>query len=133
MSLYPIHYHNPHRLSLNRLTLHILPQAQDTPDNSLFSFVIGDVLEEEETSSIRSVQALTDDAKAKLKEILNFLGQDLNDLIHDAEPIRSAFKLLRGQLPELVEEALILAAYIENRQIQFLKAKRRLADRSMLE
>jgi chromosome segregation ATPase len=40
---------------------------------------------------------------------------------------------LRGQLPETIEDALIPAAYIESRQVQVLKAQRRLTDHSKQE
>ena len=53
-------------------------QAQESPDNSLFSFQIGATPqeEEEEATSADSV-VLSDEIKAKLQESLQFLNQDI--------------------------------------------------------
>ena len=53
-------------------------QAQDSPDNSLFSFQIGATSQEkgEEATSADSV-VLSDEIKAKLQQSLQFLNQDI--------------------------------------------------------
>ena len=60
-------------------------QAQDSPDNSLFSFQIGASPQEEgeEATSADSV-VLLDEIKAKLQESLQFLNQDIGQLIKNA-------------------------------------------------
>jgi len=60
-------------------------QAQESPDNSLFSFQIGFTSQEEgeETSSADSI-VLSDEIKAKLQEFLQFLNQDIGQLIKNA-------------------------------------------------
>ena len=65
-------------------------QAQESPDNSLFSFQIGPISQEEgeETSSADSI-VLSDEIKAKLQEFLQFLNQDISQLIKNAQPIRA--------------------------------------------
>jgi len=102
----------------------IFSQAQDSPDNNMFSFQLGVTTpEEEEASSVESA-ALLEDVKVKLQEILQLLDQDISQLVQDAEPIRALLKSLKGQLPELIEEALIPAAFIESCQVQVLRSQK---------
>jgi len=108
---FPSRFHNIKMLSANLI---LFSQAQDSPDNSMFSFQIGVASQEEEPSSAESA-GLSEDIKAKLQEILHFLNQDIGRLVQDAEPIRAILKSLEGQLPEPIEEALIPAALIESR------------------
>ena len=70
-------------------------QAQESPDNSLFSFQIGATSQEEgeEATSANSI-ALSDEIKAKLQESLQFLNQDIDQLIKNAQPIRTILKEL---------------------------------------
>ena len=70
-------------------------QAQDSLDNSLFSFQIGATSQEEgeEATSANSI-ALSDEIKAKLQESLQFLNQDIGQLIKNAQPIRTILKEL---------------------------------------
>jgi chromosome segregation ATPase len=98
----------------------------------MFSYPIGDIPEDDATSSAQSAEA-SENIKTKLREILNLLSQDIGQLVQDAEPIRQSFKALQNQIPESVEEALIPAAFIESHQFEVLKAKKRLADRSKQE
>ena len=60
-------------------------QAQESTDNSLFSFQIGATSQEEgeETTSADSA-VLSDEIKAKLQESLQFLNQDIGQLIKNA-------------------------------------------------
>ena len=46
---------------------------------------------------------LSVDIKAKLQEILQFLNQDIGQLVRDADPIRLILKSLKGNLPESLE------------------------------
>ena len=104
-------------------------QAQESPDNSLFSFQIGATSQEEgeEATSADSV-VLSDEIKAKLQESLQFLNQDIGQLIKNAQPIRIILEELEGKLPESIEEALTPAAFIESHRAQFHKAQKQLAD-----
>ena len=56
------------------------------------------------------------------------LNQDIGQLVRDAKPIHEILETLEGQLPDPIEEALILAAYIESHRVQVLKAQKRLSD-----
>ena len=60
-------------------------QAQESPDNSLFSLQIGATSQEEgeEATSADSI-ALSDEIKAKLQESLQFLNRDIGQLIKNA-------------------------------------------------
>lgn len=108
-----------------------LTQAQDTPDNSLFSYQIGDLLKEEEvTSRMVALGETPDEIKSKLQEILQLLNQDIGSLVEDAEGIREAFRHLKGQLLADVEVALLSAAFIEGYQFNVLQAKQRLSNRA---
>ena len=105
-------------------------QAQESADNSLFSLQIGATLQEEgeEATSADSV-ILSDEIKAKLQESLQFLNQDIGQLIKNAQPIRTILEELEGKLLESIEEALTPAAFIESHRAQFNKAQKQLVDR----
>ena len=104
-------------------------QAQESPDNSLFSFQIGATSQEgEETTSADSV-VLSDEIKARLQESLQFLNQDIGQLIKNAQPIYTILEELEGKLPEAIEDALTPAAFVESHRAQFNKAQKQLADR----
>ena len=109
-------------------------QAQESTDNSLFSFQIGATSQEEgeETTSADSA-VLSDEIKAKLQESLQFLNQDIGQLIKNAQPIRAILEELEGRLPEAIEDALTPAAFIESHRAQFNKAQKQLADRRQQE
>ena len=105
-------------------------QAQESPDNSLFSFQIGVTSQEEgeETSSADST-VLSNEIKARLQESLQFLNQDISQLIKNAQSIHAILEELEGKLPEVIEDALTPAAFIESHRAQFNKAQKQLADR----
>ena len=99
----------------------------------MFSFQIGVTSQEEEEPSSAESAALPDHVKAMLQEVLQFLNRVIGQLVRDAEPIRAIFKSLDGQLSEPIEEALVPAAFIESHQVQVLRAKKCLADRTQQE
>jgi len=109
-------------------------QAQESLDNSPFSFQIGATSQEEgeETSSADSA-VLSNEIKARLQESLQFLNQDTGQLIKNAQPIRAILDELEGKLPEVIEDALTPAAFIESHHAQFNKAQKQLADRRQQE
>jgi len=109
-------------------------RAQESLDNSLFSFQIEATSQEEgeEATSADSV-VLSDEIKAKLQESLHFLNQDIGQLIKNAQPIRTILEELEGRLPEAIEDALTPVAFIESHCAQFNKAQKQLADRHQQE
>ena len=105
-------------------------QAQESPDNSLFSFQIRATSQEEgEEATSADPIVLSDEIKAKLQESLQFLNQDIGQLIKNAQPIRTIFEELEGKFPEAIEDVLTHAAFIESHRAQFNKAQKQLADR----
>jgi len=105
-------------------------QAQESQDNSLFFFQIGATPQEEgEKVTSANPVVLSDVIKAKLQESLQFLNQDIGQLIKNAQPIRAILDELEGKLPEVIEDALTPAAFIESHRAQFNKAQKQLADR----
>ena len=94
----------------------------------MFFFQIGATSEVEEGASAELV-ALSDDVKAKLQETLQFLHQDIGQLVKNAKTIHAILEDLEGKLPESIEEALTPAAFIESHRVQVLKAQKQLADR----
>ena len=68
--------------------------------------------------------ALSDKIKAKLEGTLQFLNQDIDQLVKDAKLIRAILEDLEGKLLEAIEEALTPAAFIESHRVQVLKAQK---------
>ena len=104
-------------------------QAQESPDNSLFYFQIWATPQEEEEATLADPVVLSNEIRAKLQESLQFLNQDISQLIKNAQPIWVILEELEGKLPEPIEEALIPAAFIESHRAEFNKAQKQLADR----
>ena len=104
-------------------------QAQESPDNSLFSFQIGASSQEEgEETSSADPTVLSDEIKARFQESLQFLNQDIGQLIKNAQPIHAILEELEGRLPEAIEDSLTPAAFIKSHRTQFNKAQKQLAD-----
>ncbi|RLN33698.1 hypothetical protein C2845_PM03G18750 [Panicum miliaceum] len=74
---------------------------------------------------------LSEDTKDKLHDILHLLNQDIGVLIQDAEGIRRMLNLLKDQLLDDVESAIIPGAFIEGRRCAVLNAQQLLADHSL--
>jgi hypothetical protein len=58
------------------------------------------------------------------------LQQDTAQLVDDSDPAKEIFKIICGQVPANIEEALFLAAHLESRQLQYRRAVQRIADRA---
>ena len=97
----------------------------------MFSFQIGATSQEEEEEEAASGEsvALSDEVKAKLQETLQFLNQDIGQLVKNAKPICAILEDLEGKLLESIEEALTPAAFIESHHVQVLKAQKQLTAR----
>jgi len=68
--------------------------------------------------------------KAKLKDLLALLHQDIAQLVDDSDLAKAIFKILRGQNPADAQEILFQAVHVESHQLQYQKATQRLADRA---
>ena len=55
--------------------------------------------------------------------------KSIGQLIQNAQLIRTILEELGGKLPEVIEDALTPAAFIESHRAQFNKAQKQLADR----
>lgn len=55
--------------------------------------------------------------------MLNFLNQDIADLVQDVQPILVIVNSIRGQLSQELESAIIPTTFIEDHQLQVLQAK----------
>jgi hypothetical protein len=96
----------------------------------MFSFQIGATSQEEgEEAASAKLVVLFDELKAKLQETLQFLYQDIDQLVKNAKPIRAILEDLEGKFPESIEEALTPAAFIKSYHVQVLKAQKQLTDR----
>jgi hypothetical protein len=58
---------------------------------------------------------LPDDVKAKLIKVLPLLNRDISQLVQDAEPIRTIFKQIQGQLTRDLKAKMLQVAFIDNR------------------
>jgi hypothetical protein len=67
--------------------------------------------------------------KAMLLEVLPLLNQDLHQLVHDAEAIRTIFKQIQGQLLKDLKSKMLQVAFIENRQLVVQESQDRLEER----
>jgi len=72
--------------------------------------------------------SLPEEIKNKLSDLLVLLEQDTSVLIQDAGPIRSILHQLRPHLNREAQAAIIPAAYIEGRQIDFIEAQQKISD-----
>lgn len=64
-----------------------------------------------------------------LLEVLPLLNQDIHQLVHDAEPIRTIFKQIQGQLLKDLKSKMLQVAFIENRQLVVQESQDRLEER----
>lgn len=94
----------------------------------MFDFSIGEIEEDEASSTIPSSAPLLDDVKEKLQEILHLLSQDISILVQDVEPIRNILKHIKTHISDNILETLTPGDFIENQEVQLTKAKKRLAD-----
>jgi chromosome segregation ATPase len=65
-----------------------------------------------------------------LEALLNLLQQDTAQLVDDSDPVKAIFKTIRGQVPADVEEAILVAAHLESRQLQYQRAAQCIVDRA---
>lgn len=105
-----------------------LVQAQVTPDNHMFDFPIGEIDGDEASSAAPSSASMPDEIKERLQEILPLLDQDISLLVQNIAPIRTILLKIMNQVPGEILEAQTPMAFIENLQVQVIKAKKKLAD-----
>ncbi|CAO2035683.1 unnamed protein product, partial [Urochloa humidicola] len=112
-----------------------LKQAQDSIDNSLFDFPIGNLLDDDEIQSAKRETASSDqasrtdastlpqDVKERLTDLKVLLEQDIGTLVQNSDSVRSVFRLLKDHLQPNAQAILIPAAYIESNQATYNQAR----------
>jgi hypothetical protein len=65
--------------------------------------------------------------------MLPLLNQDINQLVQDAQSIRSIFKQIQRKLPRDLKSKMLQVAYIENRKLRVQEAQDRLDERKRQE
>ena len=100
-------------------------QAQDSPDNSMFSFQLGNRMKRPHQQNQQHYQKMP---KPNFKNFC-FFWTRISAYSSRMLPIRIILMSLKDQLLESIKEALIHAAFIESHQVQVLRAQKWLADR----
>jgi len=97
----------------------------------LFSFDIGDYLDEtEEDTTSKAIAPLSDDVKKILEDISHRLeASSLDSLVVDCGSIRTRLHEVQALIPDELADVLTPAVYLEQHQFKLEKAKLRLAER----
>ena len=90
-------------------------QALNSPTPS-YSFNFEEYIDEEEISSsaISSKEALSDEIKNRLKDMLPMLKKNIANLVQDADPVRRTFLAIKGNLPLNLAKVLTPLSNIED-------------------
>ena len=111
----------------------VVPSPQIEPALS-YSFNFEEYIDENEISSlaISSKEALLEETKNRLKDMLLMLKKDIADLVQDVDPMRRTFLAIKGNLPSNLAEVLTPLSNIEDQALRVKKAQRNLADHEAL-
>ena len=92
-----------------------VPPPQIEPALS-YSFSFEEYIDEDEISSsaISSKEALSEEIKIRLKDMLPMLKKNIADLVQDADPVRRTFLAIKGNLPSNLAEVLTPLSNIED-------------------
>ena len=98
-------------------------QALNSPALS-YSFNFEEYIDEDEISSlaISSKDALSEETKNRLRDILPILEKDIADLVQDADPMRRIFLTIKDNLSSDLIEALTALSIIEDQAPKVKKA-----------
>ena len=110
-----------------------IPSPQIEPALS-YSFNFEEYIDEDEISSsaISSKEALSEETKNWLKDILPMLKKDIADLVQDVDPVRITFLAIKDNLTLNIAEVLTPLSNIEDQAPRVKRAQRNLADREAL-
>jgi chromosome segregation ATPase len=78
-----------------------------------YSFVVDDLVAEKGDEA-SSIQALSEENQAKLKEILCLLQRDVQDQVRGADLLREALELIDQDLPADIKPSLELVSQLDN-------------------
>jgi chromosome segregation ATPase len=73
---------------------------------------------------------LSDDTKIQLAALLPFLRQSVDDLVKNAEQVRSIFQTVENILPENLVDVLNAASYLDSHRLTLQRARQRIASRA---
>ncbi|XP_066358182.1 uncharacterized protein [Miscanthus floridulus] len=92
-----------------------VPSPQIEPALS-YSFNFEEYIDEDKISSsaISSKEALSEETKNRLKDMLSMLKKDIADLVQDVDPMRRTFLSIKGNLPLNLAEVLTPLSNIED-------------------
>ncbi|GJN11657.1 hypothetical protein PR202_ga29861 [Eleusine coracana subsp. coracana] len=76
------------------------PQAQDTPDNSLFSFHV-EYEEEDDASSSQTTPALSGESKEKLQAMIDLLNSSRSLIVNEIDRLKAKRAALMKELGEI--------------------------------
>ena len=101
-------------LFLNKIFLTHL-QALNSPALS-YSFNFEEFIDEDEISSlaISSKEALLEEIRNRLKDMLPMLKKNIANLVQDANPVRRTFLAIKGNLPSNLAEVVTPLSNIED-------------------
>jgi chromosome segregation ATPase len=97
-----------------------------------YSFVVDDLVAEkvDETSSS---QALSEENRAKLKEIFSLLQRDVQDQVRDADLLREALELIDQDLPADIKASLEPVSKLDNHFVATKQTLKNLSSQPALE
>ncbi|XP_066396283.1 uncharacterized protein [Miscanthus floridulus] len=99
-----------------------------------YSFNFEEYIDEDEISSsaISSKEALLEEIKNRLKDMLPMLKKNIADLVQDTDLVRRTFLAIKGNLHSNLVEVRTPLSNIEDQAPRVKRAKRNLADRKAL-
>lgn len=83
----------------------------------LFSYQIEDLLDHEEvTSSATEQKTVSNDIKAKLRDMLQLRNKNVDVLVENVEEVHQILNRIQGQIPTEAKAALLPTTYMEVHQ-----------------
>jgi Ca2+-binding EF-hand superfamily protein len=86
---------------------------EETVSSPSYSFVVDDLVAEKGDEASSS-QALSEENRAKLKEIFSLLQRDVQDQVRDADLLREALELIDQDLPADIKASLEPVSKLDN-------------------
>jgi chromosome segregation ATPase len=97
-----------------------------------YSFVVDDLVAKKGDEASSS-QALSEENRAKVKEIFSLLQRDLQDQVRDADLLREALELIDQDLPADIKASLELVSKLDNHFVAVKQALKNLSSQPALE
>jgi Ca2+-binding EF-hand superfamily protein len=97
-----------------------------------YSFVVDDLVAEKGDEASSS-QALSEENRAKLKEIFSLLQRDVQDKVRDDDLLREALELIDQELPTDIKASLEPVSKLDNHFVAVKQALKNLSSQPALE